>query len=132
MATLKATPKRVTAKSTGKKVSGPDSVTHTFSDGTKFEGTYEKLEKVASALGEKIITSGKTPRGFYQSETKGLVKISSMNDHHIRRALLKRSKDYFAEVYGKDDSNKVFLRKYTGLTSDQTVQDLYTELAKRP
>jgi MarR-like DNA-binding transcriptional regulator SgrR of sgrS sRNA len=70
-------------------------------------------------------------KGYYPSESKGLVKISSMNDYHIRRALLKRSKDYFTEIFDKDDTNTVFLKKFAKMTEDQIVVDLYTELAGR-
>lgn len=106
-------------------------IEHTFEDGTKFSGTFEQLEKVAKALGLSITGIGKVPKGYYMSESKGLVKISDMNEYHIRRALIKRSKDYFAEIFNKEDSIKTFLGKYTSLTEDQTIVDLYNELQKR-
>jgi hypothetical protein len=129
MATLKASRTAGTKKVTARK--SAEVIEHTFSDGTKFVGTFDQLEKVASALGMKITGVGKTPRGYYMSDSKGLVKITEMNDHHIRRALVKRSKDYFTEVYLKDDTNKEFLRKYTDLTLDNVVVDLFNELQKR-
>jgi hypothetical protein len=129
MATLKASRTAGTKKVTVRKSS--EVIEHTFPDGTKFTGTFDQLEKVASALGLKITGVGRTPRGYYMSESKGLVKITEMNDHHIRRALVKRSKDYFTEIYVKDDTNKEFLRKYTDLTLDNVVVDLFNELQKR-
>jgi hypothetical protein len=104
---------------------------HTFSDGTSFSGTFEQLQKVAAALGMKITGIASCPRGYYTSKSKGLIKISEMNDYHIRRALLKRSKDYFAEIFDKDDTNREFIQKYSQLLDDQTVDDLCTELTKR-
>jgi hypothetical protein len=126
-ATVKATARRVTKKVTATS----STINHVFSDGTKFTGTLEQLEKVASALGLKITGLENTPKGFYVSESKGLVRISEMNDFHIRRALLKRSKDYYTEVFAKEDTNRQFLKKFTGLTEDQIVIDLYNELSKR-
>jgi len=116
------------AKTTVKRT---DVLDYEFPDGTKFTGTFENLQKVATALGVKITFSGKVPRGYYMSESKGLVKISSMNDYHLRRALLKRAKDYYSEVYKKDDSNREFLRKFVSMTEDSAVNDLYSELSRR-
>ena len=118
-------------KATVASTPGSEKINHTFSDGTKFTGTLEQLHAVAKTLGLKLTGVGKTPRGYYESESKGLVKISELNDHHIRRALLKRSKDYFTEVYDRSDSISTFLKKYTNLTADTTIVDLYTELEKR-
>lgn len=133
MATLKAARTTGTKKVTVRKATAASTakVEHTFPDGTKFSGTIDQLEKVASALGLKLTGIGKVPRGYYMSESKGLVRIAEMNDHHIRRALVKRSKDFFTEIYSKDDTNKEFLRKYTDLTLDHVVVDLFNELQKR-
>ena len=119
------------AKATGK-TAVPTVLEHTFPDGSTFKGPFEQLEKVASALGTKLTgLSGKVPTGYYLSESKGPVKISEMNDYHLRRALLKRSKEYFTEVYDKGDDNKSFLAKFTAMTDDNIIVDLYNELAKR-
>ena len=107
-------------------------IEHTFQNGTKVVGTYEQLETIAKALGLKLVgVKGPVPRGFYPSESKGMVKISEMNDYHIRRALLKRSKDYYTEIYDKDDTNTTFLNKFTNLTNDNIIVDLFSELASR-
>lgn len=122
--------RRTTAKSSA---SSAEKIDHVFPDGTKFSGTFEQLQTVASALGLKLKLTGVSfvPRGFYPSESKGLTKISEMNDHHIRRALIKRSKDFFTEIYTKEDTNSKFLSKFTSLTDDAIIVDLYNELAKR-
>jgi hypothetical protein len=107
-------------------------IEHTFENGVKVTGTFEQLESIAKAMGLKLVgVKAPAMKGYYPSESKGLVKISSMNDYHIRRALLKRSKDYFTEIFDKDDTNTVFLKKFAKMTEDQIVVDLYTELAGR-
>jgi hypothetical protein len=133
MATLtkKATSTTGTKRVAARKSATAAVIEHTFEDGTKFSGTFEQLEKVAKALGLSITGIGKAPKGYYMSESKGLVKISDMNEYHIRRALIKRSKDYFAEIFNKEDSIAKFLTKYTSLTEDQCIVDLYNELRKR-
>jgi hypothetical protein len=107
-------------------------IEHTFDNGVKVTGTFEQLESIARAMGLKLVgVKAPAMKGYYPSESKGLVKISSMNDYHIRRALLKRSKDYFTEIFDKDDSNNTFLKKFTDLVDDQIVSDLFIELSKR-
>jgi hypothetical protein len=108
-----------------------EKISHTFPDGTAFTGSFEQLQKVSAALGMKITGISVCPRGYYPSESKGVVKISTMNDYHIRRALLKRTKDYFTRIFEKEDDNREFLNKYTQLLNDPVVEDLLNELAER-
>jgi hypothetical protein len=124
---------RSTRTTSVKATSASEKIDHVFPDGTKFSGTFEQLQTVASALGLKLKLTGVSfvPKGYYPSESKGLTKIAEMNDHHIRRALIKRSKDYFTEIYSKEDTNTNFLSKFTALTDDAVIVDLYNELAKR-
>lgn len=104
---------------------------YVFEDGTKFSGSIEDLEKTATALGRKVTGMTVVPRGYYMSESKGLVKISSMHDFHLRRALASATKKYYAGIYAADESNKEFLRKYSSLDKDPVVADLFAELHKR-
>jgi hypothetical protein len=106
-------------------------ITHTFSDGTSFTGSFVQLQKVAEALGMKITGISVCPRGYYPSESRGVIKISTMNDYHLRRALLKRSRDYFTGIYEKEDSNREFLKKYKAFSEDQIANDLCDELSSR-
>lgn len=107
---------------------------YTFKDGTNVSATLPQLEKIAKGLGEKLDYKklGVTPRGYYASESRGLTKISEMNEYHIRRALLKTAKDYFTSL-GTDLTTPVgtFLIQFTNLTEDPTIQDLYAELSRR-
>lgn len=106
---------------------------YTFKSGSTATATLNDIEKMCSAMGEKVDYKqiGVTPKGYYPSETKGLVKISTMNDYHIRQALLKRAKEYYASLYRATDTNATFLVKFTQLTDDQIVLDLYSELSAR-
>lgn len=110
-------------------------ITYTFSSGVEIKGTPDQIIKVAEKLGEKLdfkkLPTGFTPRNYYMSETRGLVKITDMSDYHIRRALLKRAKEYLSAVYDANDANEKFLFKFRMLVEDHIVVDLYTELAKR-
>lgn len=110
-----------------------EKIKYTFSTGLEVTGTIEELEAIAKSLKLKLDYSvlGKIPKGYYPSESKGLSKISDMNSHWLRRAILKRAKDYFAEIYNPDDTTKQFLIKFTGLAEDQIIQDLFDEIQKR-
>jgi hypothetical protein len=108
-------------------------IKYTFPSGLEVIGSIDEIEKIAKTMGVKLDYKvvGTVPRGYYPSESRGLTKISSMSDFHIRRALLKRSKDYFSAVYEASDSNKVFLGKFLNLTEDSIIQDLFSELKNR-
>jgi len=106
-------------------------LTHKFSTGREFTGTFEELQKVAKALGLPITGLDLTPRGYYNSKTDGLVKIQDMHSHHIRRALIKHTKDYMTNVYANKETNTEFLKKYAGLLEDHVAQDLLNELVSR-
>ncbi len=124
---------KATATSTVAAKSTEKSIEYTFENGLKISGTIDQIETVASSMGLKLNykSIGHRPVGMYPSATKGLVRISTMNDYHLRRALLKHAKDYYAEVFQATDSNKQFLTKFTGLADDSLVVDLFTELSKR-
>lgn len=106
-------------------------ISHTFPDGTKFTGTYAQLLKVAATLGYPITGLKNVPTGYYQSSTKGLLKISNMHEIHIRRALAQRAQQYFANIFDKNDSNATFLSKFSDLTSDSKIVELFSELNNR-
>jgi hypothetical protein len=130
--TAKPATKSTKTTTTSKRVSSYPTVEHTFENGVKVSGTLDQLVSIAKAMG-LTLTGVKAPstRGFYPSESKGLIKISEMNEYHIRRSLLKRSKDYFTEIFVKEDTNTQFLSKFTKLTEDSIIVDLYNELASR-
>lgn len=104
-----------------------------FDNGMKINGTLDQIEKVAATMKLKINykSLGCRPVGFYPSTTKGMIKISEMNDYHLRRALLKEAKEYYGDMYDPKDNNKDFLVKFTGMAENPLVIELFTELSKR-
>ena len=106
-------------------------INHTFPNGTKFSGSFDELVIVSNALGFSLKGVSNVPRGYYPSETKGVVKISEMNEYHQRRALLKRSTDYLKTIFEAEDSIPTFLKKFTDLPGDPIVQDLYSALSNK-
>ena len=110
-------------------------ISYTFKNGVEIKGSLEQILKTADSFGEKVDFSTldlkSVPRGYYPSETKGLTPIKDMNDYHIRRALVKRAKDYYAGVFKTEDSNSQFLYKFTNMADDSIVFDLFKELSSR-
>ncbi len=106
-------------------------ITHKFENGREFTGTISELQAVAKALGLPLTGISDIPRGYYNSATDGLVKISDMHSFHIRRALLKATTDYMKKVFSGKDTNSDFLKKYGGLTENPLIIDFLNELVKR-
>lgn len=107
--------------------------TYSFKSGAKVTSTIDELNKIAKALGEELDFSkfGNRPTGYYPSESSGLIKISEMNDYHIRRALLKVTKEFFSKVIVSGDSNSEFLNRYLGAENDPLIYELFIELSNR-
>ena len=110
-----------------------EKIKYEFPSGLEVDGSIEELEKIASALGVKLDYTriGRIPRGYYPSESRGLTKIEGMYEYHLRRALLKRSKDYFGTIFVPEDDTQTFLKKFVALTDDTIVLDIFNELNKR-
>jgi hypothetical protein len=112
-------------------------ITHKFASGLEVSGTFEEIAAVATALGQKLDLTefykknGEHISGYYPSESKGLIKIADMQDFHIRRALLKRAKEYYSNVFDSKDENEKFLAKFVALVDDRIVKELFLELQKR-
>ena len=108
-------------------------INYKFSTGLEVTGTAEEIVAIAKALKVEVdfLKLGVIPAGYYPSETKGMVKIVDMGEWHLRRALLKRAKDYYAEMFDAKDSLETFLTKFTLLTEDRIVSDLFVEIQKR-
>jgi len=110
-----------------------EKIKYTFPSGLEVNGSLPELEKIAASLGEKLdyIKIGIIPRGYYPSTSKGLIRISEMNDFHLRRALLKVTTEKVAAVYKPTDSNLEFLKKFLEVTDDNLIEDLFEELRNR-
>jgi hypothetical protein len=77
------------------------------------------------------MTEIKTPRGHYLSERKGLIKLSSMNPYHLKRALIKRQRDLLGDIYNPDESSEEFLLKLRSISRDRILNSLKREIKKR-
>jgi len=73
----------------------------------------------------------KIPRGHYLSERKGLIKLSSMNEYHIRRAIIKRQRDLLEQVYNPEETPEQFFHKMRSVSRDRIINALKRELRKR-
>ena len=109
---------------------------YVFATGTEVLGTIEEIQLIAKSFGVKVDYeqfkgSDALPRGFYPSETKGLIEIKGMSDFHLRRALIKVTKEYFMGVFAQTDSIEEFLMKYMGMPDNPLVEDLFTKKKKR-
>jgi len=108
--------------------------TYQFKSGAKVEGSVEQILAIAKSLGEVVDLSkitGPLPNGFYLSSTHGVMKISDMNEAHIRNALIKRSKEYYENLRKRKLKVDEFMVEYTKLGDDSVVTELFTELASR-
>ena len=128
---LRKARKSVTASAST--VSTEKKINYVFENGMEINGTIDQIEKVAKTMGLKVNykSIGYRPVGFYPSASKGMVKISEMIDYHLRRALLKEAKEYYAAMYSPDDTNQTFLKKFTGMAENALIIELFTELSKR-
>lgn len=106
-----------------------------FKNGVEFVGTAHQIMEYAKLIGESIDTD-KLPvagiRGYYVSASRGLLKISDMETHHIINALTKRTVEYFQalKVTSEGDLEK-YLKGFISLTEDTAIEDLYGELVSR-
>jgi len=109
-------------------------ITYKFGNGVEIKGTFDQLVMAAKLYKESLDFSKQgidfVPDGYYPSETKGIILISDMSEYHLRRALIKRSKDYLLGIFDYADSTKVFLEKYMNMANDKIVVDLFVELQK--
>jgi hypothetical protein len=114
-----------------------EKINHKFENGLEVTGTLEEIVTIAKTLSLKfdvskfLAVNGGSLKGYYNSTSRGVIRIDSMSDVHLRRALLKRARTYYSEIFDAKDANKVFLRKFISLTDDRLVVELYNELSTR-
>lgn len=110
-------------------------IKYKFANGVTITGSAEQVLEYAKLIGEVVDPKNlgdAIPRGYYDSKTKGLLKISEMADFHIVNALNKLCVDYYSSLKPtKDLDLKEYLKKFVGLTDDPEIEDLYTELVNR-
>ena len=54
-----------------------------------------------------------------------------MSEFHLRRALLKRAKDYYIGIFDAKDTVPQFLNKFMSLSDDPIVEDLFMQLKSK-
>lgn len=94
-------------------------------NGVAIEGTPEKVSQVAKQLGYTV-----NFRGFYMSETHGLVEISKMDTRHIQNALLKIYRAWVQDLSSLKDNRELLHALRDGPSSAEFI-DLLVELTKR-
>jgi len=106
-----------------------------FKNGVEFNGTAQQILDYAKLLDEPIEATQfgtEIPRGYYLSESKGLLQISEMETEHIVHALNKVTVNYYLALKPTRKFNlSEYLAKFVGLVEVPQVEDLYTELNKR-
>ena len=110
-------------------------IKYKFDNGVTITGTAKQILEYAKIIGEVVDPKNLgdlIPRGYYDSKTKGLLKISEMADFHIINALNKLTVDYFLALKPtKELVLAEYLRKFVALTENPEIEDLYTELVNR-
>lgn len=118
----------------GIKAATGSTMTYVCSDGTRFTGDPKNILRILNASAEKIDISqfeGSLP-GFYNSKSRGLIKISDMNSGHIRRALAKKGAIYFTNLGAETHiSDKLFSEKFIQFAEDSEIVQLFEELTRR-
>ena len=110
-----------------------------FKGGVTVEGDLNRILEIGTKLGEAVdlknvegFTGTSVPAGYYLSSKDGLVELKSMNNFHVRNALVKHTKEYVAALGKKRDlSDDQFLTELEKLTEDATIASLFGELVSR-
>jgi hypothetical protein len=110
-----------------------------FSGGVNVEGDLNRILEVGVKLGEAVdlkkvegFSETTIPAGYYLSSKDGLVELKSMNNFHVRNALVKHTKEYVAALGKKRDlTDDQFLTHLEKLAEDATIASLFTELISR-
>ena len=99
---------------------------YTLPNGAVVEGTQDQIVAIAKVMGH-------TPnfRGFYNSETHGLIEISTMNVGHMRNALLKKYRAWVESLSAETDNHNLLQAIRRGPTTDTELVDLLTEFARK-
>lgn len=109
---------------------GEQTMKITLPNGLVLEGTPEQVQSTAKTLGFSLPgVSGLGDGTYYNSSSKGYVKITEMQTTHLRNALLKYYKEWIDGLYTKTDQ-EVYQAIRTGIT-DRTWVNMFLEYGKR-
>ena len=101
---------------------------HTLPNGAVITGTLDQVNKVRLALGfdPLFVDDGV----HYNSESKGIVRINTMDTRHIKNAIRKRWSNMISALDTSVPADK-FLESVRAPTRDLTLIGLVAELSKR-
>jgi hypothetical protein len=115
--------------------STPSKLTYKFKNGAQITGTVEQIVSFGAILKEKVDLlkiKGGVPQGYYNSSSKGLIKITDMHDTHLRNSIVKASISALNDLQNsKTLSNKQFLNRWTTSGNSVKITELVNELTKR-
>lgn len=97
-----------------------------LTNGMVVEGTFEQVSAVARQFGETVAFQGDGIH--YDSSSKGLIRISTMDTQHLRHALLKRYADFVNNLKGLENDR---IAAEISNPSDKTLVGLMAELSRR-
>lgn len=107
-----------------------------FANGVTITGTLDQILQYATLVKEVVQFANfdAVPRGYYESDTKGLVKISEMNTFHIVNALNKATVQYYTRLKPDPTTFNLaqYLKDFVGLANNPVIEDFYSELVRRP
>lgn len=112
-------------------------LTYKFDKLMTVTGTLTKLEEVAKLLNVKIdykilAEENNIPNTYYNSEHDGPIKVNNMSIEHLRYALLKQLRNYYAKENFKDLKDFDFIKHLEDpKLQDSEIDMLYKELIKR-
>jgi hypothetical protein len=110
-------------------------MSYTFQNGATIKGTMEQIVAYGKLTNQKIdmskITGNSVPKGYYNSSSKGLIKISEMHDTHLRNAIVKNATAALTSLQNSKLTNKQFLVRWTMAGSSALIAELVAELNKR-
>jgi hypothetical protein len=108
---------------------------YTLKSGAVIEGSIEQILSIAKSLGETVTLSTlagtSRPKGYYLSSTQGVVKIETMNEGHIKNALLKCAREWYETKNFNKLSNEAFLQKFVAFTEDSLLEELFEALSAK-
>ena len=98
---------------------------YTYKNGVTIDGTKDQILAVGKTFGELISFIG-----YYESASKGLIKISDMDSIHIKNVIKKEMRDKLDSLNVRQD-DRSFIRELLNLPSDELIKNLFDELATR-
>lgn len=97
------------------------------------DGTLDQIIAIGAILKEPVNADllENLPDGYYNSSTRGILKVADMDTKYLRNAIIRRIVDYY-QILGKEELTITeFLNKFVKFQEDKEVNSLFEELVKR-